>query len=441
VLCGVLGFLGKSTEAATIQTVDDVTIKDAMIEFDGKVLTITSAGKPTPTTLPVEDVTRITFRDTAAPAEASSTGAPAPPAITRVRRIRRTATTNPTTNLAAVATMPASTTPALVNSPNWRIKLADGDALHGTLQTWADQQIVVRPDAAPAAGVQIDAQALDWAWHGEPADQAKAEAMNTTRGDEDTAFVRKEKDADIVAIRGTAVGIDGDELVFRYEGDDRKINLAKVIGIVFAQHPAKPDDSFHQVIRFAVGEQISGHWMSLDHNVLVFGTAPGKQAKFQLSSVAGIDFRNGRIAYLSDLMPSKVEQTPFFDGMIPYKTDAALGGGPLKLGDKVYDKGLAVHSRCLLEYDLGGRFDRFKTKMGFEPGAGALGDASVRVLGDDKPLYENKAAKGTDSPVAIDVDTTGVSHLTLEVDLGNGQGVGDRVVWADARVMRAKVGG
>jgi hypothetical protein len=155
--------------------------------------------------------------------------------------------------------------------------------------------------------------------------------------------------------------------------------------------------------------------------------------------LAGIDFKNGRLAYVSDLSPVKVEQTPYFDRLIPYRTDVSLGGGPLKLSDGTYSKGLAVHSRCVLEYALDGRFERFKTKLGFEPGAGTMGRAAVRVLGDGKTLFENADAKGEDKPTAIDVEVTGVAKLTLEVDFGQGQDVGDRVIWADARLLRAKV--
>jgi hypothetical protein len=325
-------------------------------------------------------------------------------------------------------------------SSNWRMKLTDGDVLHGSLESWADQHLIVRPDVAPEAEVGIAAGTLDRLWHGDPMDQTKAEAMHTERGDEDTASVRKE--GDIVAVRGAAAGVDGNELIFRYEGEDRRINLANLIGIIFAERPAaKADDSFHQVVRFVDGEQLSGRWISLEKNTFVLETDGQTQSKFKRGAVGGIDFRNGRLIYLSDLTPSKVEQTPFFDQLIPYQTDAALGGGPLRLGNAIYDKGLAVHSRCVLEYDLGGRFDRFKTKMGFEPGGGALGDAVVRVLGDGKPLYENTQARGSDPPVDIDVDVTNVAHLTLEVDFGNGQDVGGRVVWADARAVRAKTGG
>jgi hypothetical protein len=391
--------------------------------------------------MPLEDVARIALRETvSSPAPTNSTPTPT---ITRVRRTPRFKipdASSATTSTAA--TMPATTAPAMANSANWRMKLTNGDSLHGALESWSDQHLLFRPDVAHDAQVQVAAALLDTLWHGSDADEAKARAMSTTRGDQDTALVCKDKDADIIAVRGAAVGIDGNELIFHYEDADRRINLAKIIGIIFADHStSKADDIFHQVIHFTDGEQLSGHWTALANNVLTMETDQRKPANFALSALTAIDFRNGRLAYISDMTPSKVEQTPFFDEVIPYKTDTALGGGPLRLADKVYDKGLAVHSRCVLEYDLGGRFDRFKTMMGFESGAGALGDAVVRVLGDGKALYENNRAKGTDSPVAIDLDLTGISHLTLEVDFGEGQDVGDRVVWADARAVRTKVGG
>jgi hypothetical protein len=439
VLCVVLVFSGLVSDAATVQTVDDATIKDASLTFDGQVLTVTSTTQPTPTTMPLEDVARIVLSEPAAEITPTPGATPgATPSITRVRRVRKKkAAASPTTGPAAPATTVA---PGVVAPGIWRMKLMNGDVMHGTVAAWADQHVVVRPDVIPDAEVGISASALDWVWHGDPADQAKAEAMNIARGDQDTAFVRK--DGDIVAVRGTAAGIDGDELLFSYEGQDRKINLEKIIGIVFGQpggqHGAKADESFHQVFRFLDGERISGRWIELANKVCTVKTDAEKPARFGLSSLAGIDLVNGRITYLSDLTPSKVEQTPFFDEIIPYKTDAALDGGPLKLGDAVYDKGIAVHARCILEYDMGGRFDRFRTKMGFEPGAGALGDARVSVLGDGRVLYEDKEAKGTDQPVAIDVDASGVTHLTLEVDFGEGQDVGDRVVWADARAVKAK---
>ncbi len=79
------------------------------------------------------------------------------------------------------------------------------------------------------------------------------------------------------------------------------------------------------------------------------------------------------MAYLSDLEPSKVEETPYFGRRCPYRRDVALDGSPLKLEDQPIAKGLAVHSRTALTYDLDRRYDRFETLVGFDASAGKKG--------------------------------------------------------------------
>ena len=64
-------------------------------------------------------------------------------------------------------------------------------------------------------------------------------------------------------------------------------------------------------------------------------------------------------------------------------------------------------------------------------------DAAVRVMLDDKPLFENAEARGDERPRDLSLDVRGGKRLTLEVDFGRDQDVGDRVVWANARLVRA----
>jgi hypothetical protein len=157
-----------------------------------------------------------------------------------------------------------------------------------------------------------------------------------------------------------------------------------------------------------------------------------------ISSITTIDFLNGRVTYLTDLKPTKVEQTPYFGRLIPYQINKSLTGGPLVLSDGTITRGIAVHSRCVLTYDVSTGFDRFKTKLGFQQPEGQLGRVSARVLGDGKVLYENADARGDQPPVEIDVPTVGLKTLVLEIDFGKDQDVGDRVVWGNPRLLRGK---
>jgi hypothetical protein len=100
-----------------------------------------------------------------------------------------------------------------------------------------------------------------------------------------------------------------------------------------------------------------------------------------------------------------------------------------------------VHSRCVLVYDIGQACERFRSRLGFEQPAGRLGRVAVRVLAGDRVLYENPDLRGDLPPVDLDFDITGQRQLTLEVDFGKGQDVGDRVIWGNARLVRAKLPG
>ena len=59
------------------------------------------------------------------------------------------------------------------------------------------------------------------------------------------------------------------------------------------------------------------------------------------------------------------------------------------------------------------------------------------MIGDGKPLFERPDFRGDEPPADLDLDVSGVKRLTLEVDFGEGQDVGDRVVWANPRLLRA----
>jgi hypothetical protein len=159
--------------------------------------------------------------------------------------------------------------------------------------------------------------------------------------------------------------------------------------------------------------------------------------KIRLSSISSIDFLNGRVSSLCDFKPTKVEQTPYFGRVMPYQIDKSLTGGPMVLSDGQCPRGIAVHSHCLLEYDVTG-YDRFKTRLGFQVPEGTSGRVLARVLGDGKVLYENLDARGDQPPIDIDVPLTGVKTLTLLIDFGKDQDVGDRVIWANPRLVRLK---
>jgi len=194
--------------------------------------------------------------------------------------------------------------------------------------------------------------------------------------------------------------------------------------------------TFHQSAHLLSGERVSGHWRGLDDGAIVLQPLWGGELRIALDKLEKITMRNGRLLYLTDLAPAAVEMVPYFDRVWPHRINTSLGGKPLQLIDAKPARGIAVHSRTVLHYDIAGPYERFRSKLGFQQPEGKQGNVDVRVLGDGKTLFEQRGVRGDQPSIDIDVAITGVSRLSLEVDFGEHHDVADRVVWADPRLLR-----
>jgi NPCBM/NEW2 domain len=140
--------------------------------------------------------------------------------------------------------------------------------------------------------------------------------------------------------------------------------------------------------------------------------------------------------YLSDLNPSKVEEIPFFGRRLSWRRDVNLLGEPLKMNGQAYERGVAVHSRSILMYDLNGRYSTFEALVGFDDASKGQGRVDCRVFADGKEIFANPDLKASDPPVKLSLPVSGAEQLRLQVDFGRGQNTGDRVIWANARLYR-----
>jgi hypothetical protein len=114
----------------------------------------------------------------------------------------------------------------------------------------------------------------------------------------------------------------------------------------------------------------------------------------------------------------------------------SVGGEPLRLGGVEYRKGLGIHARTVLEYELGGDYATFLARVGIHDGLGAQGAAAVEVLGDGASLASGVVRAGGDA-LEVSVRIAGVRRLRIETDFGeDGHGLGDQVDWAEARVVK-----
>jgi hypothetical protein len=256
------------------------------------------------------------------------------------------------------------------------------------------------------------------------------------RGGEDLLLARA-KDGEVVAIGGVVEGAKENRLTFAYRGKGRALALKQVEGLVLAARPApEPPTEVRPTFTLSGGLVLSGRWVKIEGDKWEVHAPWGQTMKLPAAEIRGVRLRGGRMSYLSDLKPSKVEETPYFGRRSPYRRDVALDGSPLKLDDQPIEKGLAVHSRTALTYDLDRRYATFEALVGFDASGNKKGRVDCRVFADGKELYANRDLRADAPPVRLSLPVSGAEQLRLVVDFGADEDTGDRVIWANARVYR-----
>lgn len=144
------------------------------------------------------------------------------------------------------------------------------------------------------------------------------------------------------------------------------------------------------------------------------------------SNACGYTFQTPRPCYLSDQAPIRS-----FVGYGVMRNDHNWKGQPLRIGSRIYAKGLWMHSRALAEWDLGGVYSVFHAGVGIDAGE-AGGVSRFRVLGDGKVLFESGPVKVKEEPVGVRVDVKGVRILRLETT--KEADMIAHAIWGDARV-------
>ena len=247
------------------------------------------------------------------------------------------------------------------------------------------------------------------------------------------------------------------QVQFDLDGEMMNVKRAKIYGLVFhhAQQSEHSEGLYadHRRRRLALvggvrdfcgpgagtGSRVAGSAEKLE-----WKTPTGLTVRRAAEQVANIDFSRGKIVFLSDLKPESAVYTPYFgmDKELPARAelfrprqDQTLESKPLRLAGKPYPKGLAMHARTEMKYDLPGKFRKLQAVAGIDDDFRPRGNARLVLRGDDKVLLETTIL-GADPPKPIDVDLTGVRRLVVLVDYGDELDVSSRLDLCNAKIIK-----
>ncbi|MGH7163451.1 MAG: NPCBM/NEW2 domain-containing protein, partial [Planctomycetota bacterium] len=317
--------------------------------------------------------------------------------------------TVPTRNLAAARwdAPPA----AAAGAPN--LYLLGGDALRGTVRGEGAEVVL---DGMGVAGFRAPLASVAAVRFGRLLGATQAayeEAFQGLRAQgKDAVLVQRETrpfplDARVIAVGDTSLRVRIGDAV-------HDLDAPRVYGFVRARDGAEPPPPPPLAVRFhlAGGGRATLPLESIDGAFL-----RGGGATVARDQVERVEFLGEHVAHLGDLDPVSVDQAALFGRARPWRRDAMVLGGPLRMRGVVYSRGLGVQARSRVEFALGGRWRSFFCRCGIDDAAGQEGDALFRIVADGKTLHEIRQRR-QDAPVTVLLGVEGVDRLALEADPG-----------------------
>lgn len=424
-LAGLVAMTGMAADPV-VELVNGEEIVGPLRQIKDGSLTVTKGSR----TIPMADIRRVRVTPRSTPAPTGSGGGPARVTKTVVHGpngvIVRETTKSKTESDEGKAEKPAA----------WQLLLRNGDRLTGELTEWGKDDLTIKL-ALRNMQMKVPIARVHEIWHADAVAVAQVRRRYPETRTNDVAFV--EKDSILHAVEGACGGREDESILFRYKERERKLAAEGLLGVRYAERASAEEEapSLYQTVYLMNGDRISGQWTGIRGTTLdIEAAASGQKLSLRVPEVVEFLFHSPRFTYLSDLQPATVEEVAFFDRTLPFRCDETLSGGPIRVGGHEYLKGIAMHSRCVLTYEIGGEYAEFLARLGFELPAGRLGRAAVRVAGDGKELFADGDFRAEAAPQPVRVSVTNVNELTLEVDFGENDDVGDRVLWADARLVR-----
>ena len=231
----------------------------------------------------------------------------------------------------------------------------------------------------------------------------------------------------------------GKELSFNSGGQSRAYLFEQLAAFRFAPlEEYKPRAELRGTIELRDGSRVTGRLLDLKDGKLRFEALNGQNWELAVETLSNITFKGGKLAYLSELTPSAIEEKPYVGGMplvYRWQRDRSVTGGKLAVGAKTYERGLGVHSFCRLGYNLAGQYAKFLCEVGLDDAA-AGGICDWKVLLDGKEAVAGTAKPGSKAE-AVRLDLKGVQQLALICDYGpDDNDAGDCLDWGGARLAK-----
>ncbi len=316
---------------------------------------------------------------------------------------------------------------------SWIITLTWGDLLSGRVIAAHGESLVIDNPILGEVAVPLEAvsriassraaagahrDAAQWLDHGRPTDDDR---VLLTNGD---------------VLHGFISAIDADGIAIDTGGGSMTAPFRLVVAARLA-HPAPPAPPHPSLIlTLRDGGRLTATALDWVDAGVEARLRAGVAVHIDADRVTAVEVVGGRWEWLSEQRPVSYEQAPMLGLGWDFAPDRNVLGGPITVGGERYERGIGVHSRSNLVFELNGDYREFVTSYGMDDDSGPLADVTVMVLVDgQRRLEKTHVRRGTlFGPVRVDVSHAG--RIELIVDYGDNGDLQDRFDWVEAGLIR-----
>lgn len=313
------------------------------------------------------------------------------------------------------------------------VEWAGGDRIFGRLGEDKNGTMVVETEAWGTINIPLEGVA--WVMFYSAGTPAYADSLAWFRRESDSPDDRLLlTNGDIV--RGFILGVGRDGVRIEVENESSTIPLRLAVAARLVHPPASRPPGMHAALTLVDGQRLTVNDYQWGGGAVSAKTIRGEHVEPPADRVYSLEFFGGRWEWLSQRSPAKFEHVPMLSREWKFAVDRNVLGGPLHVAGARYERGLGVHSRSVLTFDLGGQYREFVTSFGVDDDSGQEANVRVVVLVDGQQRFEKSdVVRGKlHGPVRLDVG--GAKQLSLEVDFGRNGDIQDRFDWIEPGLVR-----
>lgn len=279
-------------------------------------------------------------------------------------------------------------------------------------------------------------------------------------GASDTLWVRSRRSPQPRAVDGIVVKLSNDAVEFALDPDavdsTTPVPWSRVVGLRFYRSLASKPPPPACRIELVGGSRLAAAEVNVDRLETISWTSRHSEGRAAFGAVDALDLSAGRVTHARDLSTLDAGWRPYFadeplsEGFSGHRFDAAIDGRTLALTTpdprlpsawpevavkREYKRGVALQSRGHVAFALPPGARWLKGLVGIDPATRRVGAAEVTVLADRRVLFKG-VVDGSTRPVEISKPLDGAERLELRVDFGPNLDTGDRVHFAELRVIQ-----